>query len=41
MTPLLHTPPGQQGEARFFPLLHSENLRLKQIVSHGQASPAA
>lgn len=40
VTPLLHSPPGLQGEEQFFPLLQSENLHLERIVSHGQASPA-
>lgn len=40
VTQLLKVAPDQQGEEQFFPLLQRENLRLEQIVSRGQASPA-
>ncbi|MBC9250335.1 phosphoribosylaminoimidazole carboxylase [Pseudomonas alcaligenes] len=33
-------PPTAEGEEQFFPLLQSDALRLEQIISHGQASPA-
>lgn len=40
VTHLLQVPAGKQGKEQYFPLLQTGQLRLEQIVSRGQASPA-
>jgi len=40
VTGLLQAPLGEPGQEQFTPLLQTGQLRLEQIVSRGQASPA-
>ena len=40
LTHLLDPPSNAPGEESFLPLLQTAQLRLEQIVSRGQASPA-